>query len=498
MQKDRALYPLSESQKSIWYLEKAYPSTSLNIIAGNLRIKGEIDYHALGKALNLFVKKNDAMRLRIYEEGGVARQAVVQYEESEVEHLDFSKYGGLKELFLWDEEKTRTPFNVIDSPLYYYATYKVSDDEGGVYVKMHHLISDAWTMGLMTRQLIDLYSKIRNNEAVDEPPSPSFIEHLESEAEYEKSLRFEKDKAYWSRKFETLPEMTVLKPLKAGVNSISAKRKTLIAPLKLSNKIREFCAVNNVSVFTLFMSALAIYINRVTGIEDIVLGTTIINRTNYREKETAGMFVGVAAPVRISIDDTMDFTTFTKAMLKENTDVLRHQKYPYNYLISDLKKKHKFPNRLFDIVLNYQNTKFQKKKTDTEYTAKWIFSGYQVESLIISVNDREDSGNLIIDYDFLTDVFNIKEIEFIHQHIISLLWHALDNPAKRISKLDMISEKEKRMILQEFNNTYVNYPREKTINQLFEEQAPRTPDNTAVIFHDEKMTYKELNERANA
>jgi amino acid adenylation domain-containing protein len=498
MNANTVLYQLSESQKSIWYLEKAYPGTGLNIIAGNLRLKGEIDYPALEKALNLFVKNSDSMRLRIVEKDGAAWQYVADYEEFKLDFIDFSKGGGLKELFLWDEGITRTPLDIIENPLFYFALYKVSDEEGGAYVKLHHLISHAWTLGIETRQGVDYYTRIKNGETIDDTPNPSYIDHLASEVEYEKSARFENDKAYWSKKFETLPEMTVLKPQKTGANSISARRKTLITPKKLSNKIREFCAANNVSIFTLFMSALSIYINRVTGMEDIVLGTTILNRTSFKEKETPGMFVSVAAPVRISIDDSMDFKAFAKAMLKENTDVLRHQKYPYNYLIRDLKKKHKFSNRLFDIVLSYHNSKFQKNETETEYTTKWLFSGSQLESLIISINDREDSGNLIIDYDFLTDVFNVKEVEFIHQHIISLLWHALDNPVKRISELDMISEKEKRMILQEFNNTYANYPREKTVNQLFEEQALRTPDNTAIIFQDEKMTYRELNERANA
>lgn len=497
MNTDKVLYRLSESQKSIWYLEKAYPGTSLNIVAGTLRLKGEIDYPALEKALNIFVKKSDSMRLRIIEADGEAAQYVTEYRAFDVDYFDFSKGGGLNDLFAWDEGVTRTPFNIVENQLFYCAVFKVSEDEGGFYMKMHHLISDAWTMGLMTRQVIDFYSKIKSGQPVDESPNPSYIDHLHSNEEYERSDRFEKDKAYWNNKFETLPEMTVLKPQKAGDYSVSARRKTLVTPVKLSNKIREFCSANNLSVFTLFMAALSIYINRVTGNEDIILGTTILNRTGLKEKETSGMFVSVAAPVRISVDDTMDFKTFSKCMLRENTDVLRHQKYPYNYLIRDLKKKYKHTGRLFDIVLSYQNSKFQKNETEEDYVGKWLFSGCQVESLIISINDREDGGNLIIDYDFLTDVFNIKEIEFIHQHIISLLWHALDNPVKSISKLEMISEREKHRILHEFNNTYADFPMDKTIQQMFEEQAEKTPDNIALIFNDSKMTYAELNERSN-
>jgi hypothetical protein len=98
------VYQLSESQKSIWYLEKAYPGTSLNIVAGTLRLTGEVCYHALEKALNMFVKKNDSMRLRIRETDGTATQYVAEYEEFKVDYIDFSR-GGLKDLFDWTRRK---------------------------------------------------------------------------------------------------------------------------------------------------------------------------------------------------------------------------------------------------------------------------------------------------------------------------------------------------------------------------------------------------------
>ena len=488
-------HPLSESQKSIWYLEKAYPGTTLNVVAGTMRLAGEVSVSALKKALKLFVRKNESMRLRVREVDGTAVQYLTDHEDFEVDFFDFGK-GGLKDLFAWDEETTRTPFDIIDRPLFYCAVFKVGDDEGGAYLKMHHLISDAWTMGLLVRQLADYYSKIVNGQTVDDALNPSWLEYLHTERAYESSDRFLKDRAYWLAKFEPLPEPTALKPRKDAEN-VKAKRKTLLTPLKLSGKIREFCSANNVSVFTLFMSALAIYINRVTGTDDIVLGTTILNRTNSREKEMTGMFVSVAAPLRIAVDDSKDFISFSKAMLKETTDVLRHQKYPYNYLIRDLRKTNKNVDKLFDIVLSYQNSKLHKAESGLEYAAKWLFNGYQVESLIISINDRDDGGNLVIDYDFLTDVYDIKEIEFIHQHVISLLWHALDNPARRISTLEMISEKEKHRLLHEFNDTAADYPRDKTIHQLFEEQAARHPDDPALVLGDETMTYGQLNEKAN-
>ena len=118
--------------------------------------------------------------------------------------------------------------------------------------------------------------------------------------------------------------------------------------------------------------------------------------------------------------------------------------------------------------------------------------------LTIHVNDRDDEETVIIDYDYHKDLYYDKEIEFIHHHMLSLLWHALDNPPKKISAIEMLPESEKRKVLYEFNDTEADYPKDKTIHELFEQQVRKTPDNTAVICDDKSITYKQLNEKANS
>lgn len=236
-------HQLTESQKSIWYLEKAHPGTSINIVAGNLRLKGDVDYPALKKALNGFVNKNDSMRIRIVEEDGVASQYIEQFSAFKVDYFDFSDTGGLEALFSWDEETTKKPFDIIENQLYYCAVYRISDEEGGFYMKMHHLISDAWTMGLFGRQVVDTYSRIKKGQPVDETPYPSYMDHICQEAEYEKSARFEKDRNYWNEKFETLPEITVLKSQKSSETSIRAKRKNICQKIIINNKLAVILAV---------------------------------------------------------------------------------------------------------------------------------------------------------------------------------------------------------------------------------------------------------------
>ncbi|NJD04771.1 MAG: amino acid adenylation domain-containing protein [Ruminiclostridium sp.] len=487
-------YPLTHPQKGIWYTEKLYPGTGIGNISGTIKIKGDIDYSLLEKAVNLMLEKNDSLRLRIIQKDNDINQYVSPYIYCKLDYFDFSEQG-LDKLYEWDTFQTQTPFLNFDSDLFYFALIKMNDNFGGIYVRLHHIIGDAWSM-VMLSEIMRYYNNLSNGTVINESNKPSYIEYILDEEHYINSNRFHKDKEFWNEKYKTIPDLTTIKVSKSNDSYIRAKRKTFIVPARLSLKIREYCRDNKTSVFVLFYAALSMYINRITSKEDLVFGTLVLNRSNVREKETMGMFMSIA-PVRIKVNGNLKFISFVDEISKEWMSILRHQKYPFDLLMCDLREANKGMEKLYDIILNYQNAKLCKTDGNISYEGRWHVNGCQTESLRIHLNDREDDGNIILDYDYLCDLFHAKEIEFIHDHIIRLLWHALDNPLKEICRIEMISEKEKYKVLYDFNNTAFNYPMNKTIHQLFEEQVERTPENIAIIFEDIQMTYSELNKKSN-
>lgn len=138
------LYPLTHPQMRIWYVEKTFPGTSVANIAATVRIKECIDYNALEKALNHLIKINDSMRTRIIEQGTTPMQYFSPYEEVKMELFDFSGQN-IEALYEWDTELSRIPLQVLDSPLYYFALFKLNDYDGGFFCRLHHLITDAWS-----------------------------------------------------------------------------------------------------------------------------------------------------------------------------------------------------------------------------------------------------------------------------------------------------------------------------------------------------------------
>ena len=490
-------YPLTHPQKSIWYIEKMFPNTSISNVAGTARIKGIVDFDLLDRAINLFIEKNDALRIRISNKNGEDKQYIKVYNYKKIDFFDFSQYDDPDEhMYKWNEEQTSLPFELYESDLAYFAIIKINDHESAFYAKTHHIISDAWTMSLLVNEVLTFYSALKKGEDIHQEKYPSYIDYVHSEAEYKNSDKFFKDQQYWLNKFDPFPEATVLKTRTTNEKRTESKRKTILTPAKFTNKLREFCKENNTTAYPLFLAALAMYINRITSKNDIVIGTPVLNRSNRKDKNTTGMFINTL-PLRINIDSDTNFKTFSSMVSMECMSLFRHQKYPYDLLLKEIRAKYNNSENLYDIMLSYQNSKMEKQVIDEQYMSRWHFNHHQVNSLTIHINDRDDDGRLIIDYDFHEDMYSVKEIEFLHTHMLSLLWHALDNPEKNINKIEMLPESEKNKVLYEFNNTKADYPKDKTIHQLFEEQVERTPDSIALVFEDITMTYRELNHKAN-
>lgn len=491
---NKFLYNLTHSQKGIWYTEKIYPDTGVGVVAGTFRMKGNIDYEVLEKAINAFVRDNDAMRIRIVEEKGEPLQYVADYEPFVVDFKDFS-CKDINELYDWEREQTIKPMCLIDCSLFSFTMLRISDNEGGYYIKTYHAISDAWSMTLVANKIVKKYTELLSGEDKEEM-QPSYVEYIKSEEEYKKSPKYIKDHEYWMNKYATAPEITTLKPKTSKDISIAAKRKTFVLPEKLCKKLYEYSKENKASVFSIYVAALSMYLYRVTGKENLNFGTIILNRGNFKEKDTMGMFV-TTVPISLDIKGENNFADFSRKVTGEMMSLMRHQSYPFDILQEELRQKFNFEDVLYDIVLSYQNAKFLGQIENFDYKSRWHFCGYQSNSLTVHINDRENDGKLIIDYDYLKDLFYDKEIEFLHDHIERILWHALDNPTKELKKLEMVSEIEKSKILYDFNNTKTDYQSGKAVQELIEDTVNRLPDKVAIIFEGKTITYSDLNKRAN-
>ncbi|MDB4866245.1 MAG: lchAA, partial [Cohnella sp.] len=490
-------YPLTHAQKRIWYTEQFYPGTSISNLAGFAKLKSEkgIDHRLLMEASQHVVVANESMRLRLeLDDDGEVSQYVAPYEKFEIEWFDYSETGEIRAIMEWAQLEVRKPFLLYGNRLFHFAVFRISTSECWFFAKVHHVIADGISIVLLGNQIVDHYLEMAKGNAELPIDQPSYTEYMVTEADYEISERFQKDKKFWKAKYESVPESVSLKRSDSyRVHTDAVRLSKTIAP-DLHREIQAFCDKNSVSPLALFLSVMYIYMQRLTGQEEVTVGTFMGNRTNAREKQMLGMFVSTI-PMKAHIDEQLDFLTFVGQNMKELMSVIRHQKYPYDTLINNLRENHGDLKRLFGISLEYQVMQWQEKE-DLSLLIEPIFSGHEINDISIHVKDRWDTGTLNLDFDYRAELFTEEEMEHLFVRMMTLLEDLLIFPDKRIGDLELIPEEEKRRILTRSKDTEMWYDREITLHELFERQAIQNPLCTAVICEGREVTYQELREQA--
>jgi amino acid adenylation domain-containing protein/thioester reductase-like protein len=493
---DIAAYPLSNQQKSIWYIEQVHENTSIGVISGTVHIRAKVDFKLLTRAIQVFLEEDENIRTRIAVKDSEPVQYTAPYVQMEFDHFDFSK-STPEEIEKWNTTYAVKPFKLTDSDLFYFATITFGENYGGFLMEMHHLICDGWAHVMIANRIMHHYIDLLNGQPVKPAPQPSYLDYLEREKSYLSSPQYEKDALYWAEAVKNIPEQVELKYEHAGNSTVTNRRSFVLDPA-LAGSLRGFCNENGASVFSVLFSVLSIYVHRITGRTRLSFGTPVLNRKSAKEKNTIGMFVS-AVPLIVDIDQNLDFTQYGKEILKNWFSVLRHQQYPYENIFRDAKNVLGPIKRIYDITISYQNAVLQKEQEfDGTFEGEWHFCGHQVESLCMHISEREADGVIAVDYDYLVDVFDREEIEGIHAGIVSIMADALKNPHKKISELTVVSPEDRERILNGFNRTALPYGKDSTVHAIIEEFAAKNPDAAAVQFEGKVMTCRELNEKADA
>ena len=481
---------LTFPQKNIYMVDILNGNNALNTIAGVLKIDENFDSNICRDIINELIRRNDALRINIVKEE-VPKQIVTDFKEIKIEVIDMAN-NSLDEINEKLDELTLKKIDIYSASLITFYIIKTGKESGMIYLKMHHIIGDAWTLMQIINQLTEMYENRLKGEVITINP-PSYLEFIESEKEYEKSEKCVKDGEFWQEYLKDVSETVSLKE-KNRVVSEKAERYTAVLSKDESEKINAFCKENRISQFSLFMGALATYVYRIKDANDIIIGTPILNRSNFKEKKMLGCFISTI-PIRIKIEENEKFLDVVKDIGVQTMTLFRHQKYPITKTLEKLHNTTENNGKIYSMMLSYQNARADVKEN---MSTKWIFSKAIQDDLEIHIMDMDSSGNLMINYDYLVDLFESIEIEYLHTRLMALIDNAIEDIKVSVEDIRIMSKSEENKILYEFNDTYSPYPKDKTVIELFEEQALKTPDNVALVFEDKKMTYRELNEKANS
>ncbi|MGI6751209.1 MAG: amino acid adenylation domain-containing protein [Anaerovoracaceae bacterium] len=494
MVKNNEFFPLSLNQLNIWNLELTFPGTSINNISTTIRIRGRIDLPLLQKSIDRVVASDGSLRTRITLVNNRPKQYHHAYCQETFPVFDFS-LSGEESLSHWENIVSREPLPIMDSPLFRFYLFKLGEQEGGVLVKVHHIISDGWSQVQLCNKIGNTYLNMLSGIEDQLEAAPSYRLHVENERAYLSSPAFEKDSVFWKKAVSDMGDPASLKKPKSASLSPVGQRKTFEFSEILNHKIHKFCMDNRVAPFSVFYMALAIYLKRMGGSDRFNIGVPIFNRTNLVARQTTGMFVSTL-PFFNRIDENQTIEEFNQLLTEEWYELLRHQKYPFKDIWELAREARPDLDRLFHISLSYQDTKILKSpEASVLFSGQWHYSGYQSEQLCIHLSNLEDHRRYSVSYGYLTQLFSEEEINRFHQYLCNILSEALLYPNRPIYQIPILGKEEQEKVLYTFNRT-AKPLYEKNLYNMFSATVSENPKKVAIIQDGERITYNDLNRAA--
>lgn len=445
--------------------------------------KGEVDSKYFSKTLETIIHNNDIFNLKL------VKKDVEIFQELSDRALYTYKIKEFQSFEEFDDWKHNARFQQIDLDyLIDFYGIIIKDYGFGIFFKVHHIISDAFSVGLLVNEFIFTYRDYEKN-LLPSIERGSYQKVLDAENDYKLGKKINRDKEFWVSEFKNKLTSSYLSNKKSS--SYRVHRQSFSLSKKHSEQLQEYAKRNNVSELFIYMSAFSIYMSRMNR-EDIVnIGTTLHSRFGKNQKNTMGMFVNTV-PISISINKENDFTEFISQVDKRKSRIFKHSKFNYTTLKQELNEKYGFREDLFDVIINYQTA---KKEFSDEFKISWQNCQYQSNNLTISLNSWED-GTFKIDFDYLDDVFTEEEIKNINRHVNNILFNGLANPTQKISSLKMADEVEDSLYKEINKLDNVNFEN-NDIKTIFENVCEKNSNRIAVIQNNEKITYSQLNELSN-
>jgi amino acid adenylation domain-containing protein len=494
--------PLSFAQERLWFLGELAPGGAVFNLSRAARITGALDRTALEAAFRELLRRHGALRTKFTAADGRPVQTVSPHESFSLERVKLSALPGRKrekrcaQLLL---AAARRPFDLTRDALLRASLLELGDDEHVVIFSTHHIVADAWSMSILSRELWSLYESFSTGRPVALPEGAiRYGDYAAWQRRQFDDAFLEEHRNYWTRQLADAPELDLPpdRPRPAK-RKFSGARRYFSFSEKLTAALNDLSRRARATPFMTLLSAFQILLYRYTGQEDIFVGSAAANRDRPELEGVIGLFVNTLV-LRGDLSGAPSFNQFLRRVREICLEAYRHQAMPFEKLMEALNPQRDLERTpLFRAFFVLQNTPEGRPEP-----ARLSLTPIEIESgatqFDLSLYLRERRGKLIGFLEYSTEVFDTPTIERMGGHFENLLEAIAADPDRSIAALPMLGVAERQRLLVEWNDTAVEYPKDRCIHELFEAQAEQTPDRIALECGVECLTYRALNERANA
>lgn len=504
-------YPLTPSQSRLWILSQLEGGSQAYNMPAAVTLKGNLNKDFLEKAFELFIGRHEIIRtsFRIDSKSGEVRQYIEPVENIEfgIDLLDFNERTK-EEIELYLLELNSVPFDLERAPLLKVSLLEKGKNHYILFLSMHHLIGDGWSTELLISEMVGTYNRLIEGEGLDTLNVPLTIQYTDYAVwlqEETKSEKYKRAESYWLEQFgEELPVLNLpsfrSRPL---VQTYNADHIYHVFSEGFTRKLKAFSVQHGVTLFMTLMTGIKSLLYRYSGQHDIVAGTPVSGREHPDLEGQIGLYLNTLA-IRTKFKKEGG-NSFASLLEKERETLLyayEHQCYQFDELVSKLNiKRDRSRSPLFDVLVVLQNQKQLRQKNRTNElkgvqlkTYDYIRKNAQFD---VSYTFIEEDGLLKLIIGYNTDIYDRFLIERMFSHFENLMFKVMESERSNIEDIDFMTEAESRQLLEQFNDTTAEYPKDMTVIDLFEEQVEKTPNNLAIAFKERSLSYWELNEQAN-
>ncbi|MGG3840811.1 amino acid adenylation domain-containing protein, partial [Paenibacillus thiaminolyticus] len=481
-------YPVSSAQKRLYILSQLEGGELSYNMPGVLEMEGALDRERLEEAFRQLIRRHETLRTGFELVGGEPVQRVHRDVEFEVEYVRVKEEEANAHL-----REFIQAFDLRQAPLLRARLLELQPDRHLLLFDIHHIISDGASMELFLRELAQLY------EGAELPPLriqyKDYAAWQQGEMQRE---RMRKQEAYWLDVFGG--EIPVLdlptdyaRPL---VRSFTGNTFRFVIDEQRSEKLRQLALQTGTTLYMVLLAAYTTLLSKYSGQEDIIVGTPVAGRTHAELEPILGMFVNTLA-IRNAPAGEKTFQEYVLEVKEHTLSAYENQDYPFEELVGKLDVSRDVSrNPLFDTMFVLQNTE-QSKVNIEGLTCKLYPNEHNVAKFDLTFSLTEGAEGIAGSIEYACSLYKEETIKRMAAHFKQVIDVIVDDPHRKLSSIEIISPEEKAQILETFNDTAADYPRGKTIHQLVEEQAERTPDRAAVVYEGSQLTYRELNTKAN-
>ncbi|MBH9520389.1 pyoverdine non-ribosomal peptide synthetase PvdD, partial [Pseudomonas aeruginosa] len=489
---------LSFAQERQWFLWQLEPESAAYHIPSALRLRGRLDVDALQRSFDSLVARHETLRTRFRLEGGRSYQQVQPAVSVSIEREQFGEEGLIERI----QAIVVQPFDLEREPLLRVNLLQLAEDDHVLVLVQHHIVSDGWSMQVMVEELVQLYAAYSRGLDVVLPALPiQYADYALWQRSWMEAGEKERQLAYWTGLLggeQPVLELPFDRPRPARQSHRGAQLGFEL-PRELVEAVRALAQREGASSFMLLLASFQTLLYRYSGQADIRVGVPIANRNRVETERLIGFFVNTQV-LKADLDGRMGFDELLAQARQRALEAQAHQDLPFEQLVEALQpERNASHNPLFQVLFNHQSEirSVTPEVQLEDLRLEGLAWDGQTAQFDLTLDIQEDENGIWASFDYATDLFDASTVERLAGHWRNLLRGIVANPRQRLGELPLLDAPERRQTLSEWNPAQRECVVQGTLQQRFEEQARQRPQAVALILDEQRLSYGELNARAN-